>query len=84
MIQTNINAEFTEEKICGGCGGPLHEEVFIWDDNSMEYVLLKGSPKRECRLTDEDYVLIENHEMDLFYEWEQVMSKADEEAIQKS
>ena len=85
MTQNNINLEFKKEEICSVCGGPLHDEVFIWDDDSMEYVLLggNGGPKRECRLTEEDYELIEKHDMELFYEWEQTMSKADEIATQK-
>lgn len=89
MIQYDINnveTEFKEEEVCSVCGGPLHDEVFIWDDDSMEYILLggNGGPKRECRLTEEDYELIEAHEMEHFYSWERIMSKADEEAIQKS
>jgi hypothetical protein len=88
MIQydiNNINAEFEEEEICSNCGGPLHDEILIWDDDSMEHILLggNGGPKRECRLTDEDYELIERQEMELFYSWERIMSKVDEEAIQK-
>lgn len=89
MIQNNINnieTEFKDEEICSVCGGPLHEEILIWDDDSMEYILLggNGGPKRECGLTDEDYELIERQEMELFYSWERIMSKADEEAIQTS
>lgn len=63
-----MNDEVTIDKegICGVCGGPLHDEVFIWDDDSMEYILLggNGGPKRECRLTDEDYALFEKYEME--------------------
>lgn len=88
MIHFNINnieTEFKEEEICSVCGGPLHDEVLIWDDDSMEYILLggNGGPKRECGLTEEDYELIEAYEMEHFYSWERIMSKADEEALQK-
>ena len=85
-MKKNVEAEFKDEEICSVCGGPLHEEILIWDDDSMEYILLgeAGGPKRECGLTEEDYELIERHEMELFYSWERIMSKADEEAIQNS
>jgi hypothetical protein len=62
----NDDVIIDKEEICSACGGPLHDEVFIWDDNSMEYVLLggNGGPKRECRLTDEDYKLIDQYDME--------------------
>ena len=50
---------------------------------SISFLGGNGGPKRECRLTEEDYELIEAHEMKLFYSWERIMSKADEEALQK-
>ncbi len=60
------DSSFEEREGCSVCGGPMHEEVFIWVDGLMEYVLLGevGGPKRECKLTEEDYELIEKYEME--------------------
>jgi hypothetical protein len=86
VIQENIDSESEKIENCSNCGGPLHDEVFIWDDDSMEYILVggDGGPKRECRLTDEDHALIEKYEMENFYAWERIMNKADERALKSS